>query len=343
MWNGSLRSKFSVMVLGGGLLLSAACVPVVTPPGSGGSTSPTVVPPTTTAGVAGKPVAPSNGVLFGLWENPGEGNHTTEAEHALWLWRETFLGRKADIGHQFYPFGTTWPTQRETWHIQNGRTPMISWNGTTASDINAGKHDALIRTRAKALKALNSPVFLRYFWEPDAAAKRAMAVSPAAYIAQWKRVRSIFASEGATNAAFVWCPTAYAFKNGDAPKYYPGDGQVDWICADGYNWGQTQGGDKWRDWTTIYQSFYDFGTAHDKPMIAGEYGSVERRSGEKAQWFRTMRAQVKYMPRIKAIVYFDSLRQDDGVWRDWRVDTSADSYKAFRELARDPYFNTRNR
>jgi beta-mannanase len=281
-------------------------------------------------------------VLFGLWENPA-GANTITTEKALWTKRETYLGRKADIAHQFYAFTNTFPTARETWHVANGRTPLISWNGANSNEINAGRHDALIRTRARAVKALNAPVFLRYFWEPDAAAKRAMAVSPAAYIAQWKRVRSIFASEGATNAAFVWCPTAYAFKNGDAPKYYPGDGQVDWICADGYNWGQTQGGDKWRDWTTIYQSFYDFGTAHDKPMIAGEYGSVERRSGEKAQWFRTMRAQVKYMPRIKAIVYFDSLRQDDGVWRDWRVDTSADSYKAFRELARDPYFNTRNR
>jgi hypothetical protein len=328
------------------LLLSAACVPTEAPVpgGTGGSTSPTIapLPDTTAAAAVGKPVAPSSGVLFGLWENPGEGNHTQEAERNLWLWRETFYGRKADIGHQFYPFTTPFPTSRETWHIQNGRTPLISWNGTNANDINAGKHDALIRTRAKAVKALNAPVFLRYFWEPDAGKKDEMAVSPAAYIAQWKHVRAIFASEGVTNAAWVWCPTAWAFNNGEAPKFYPGDNQVDWICSDGYNWGQTQSGDKWRDWNTIYKGMYAFGTAHNKPMMAGEYGSVERYPGEKAAWFRTTRQQIKAMPRIKAVVYFDSLRQEAGVWRNWRPDTSPDAYLAFREMARDPYFNTRN-
>jgi len=338
MWKlATLRRQLSLAALGTGLLLSAACVPTVTPPGSGGDVSPTAP-----ISSSSKPVAPSNGVLFGLWENP-DGDNTIATEKALWEKRETYLGRKADIGHQFYAFSNTFPTARETWHIQNGRTPLISWNGTNANEINAGTHDALIRTRAKAVKALNAPVFLRYFWEPDAEKKDTMSVSPAAYIAQWKHVRAIFASEGVTNAAWVWCPTAYAFKNGEAPKYYPGDDQVDWICADGYNWGQTQDGDRWREWKTIYQSFYDFGTLHNKPMIAGEYGTVERYAGEKAAWFRSMRTQLKDMPRIKAVVYFDSLRQEAGVWRDWRPDTTPDSYLAFREMARDPYFNTRNR
>lgn len=78
-------------------------------------------------------------------------------------------------------------------------------------------------------------------------------------------------------------------------------------------------------------------------MIAGEYGSVERYPGEKAQWFRTAREQLKQMPGIKAIVYFDSRRLEGGVWRDWRLDTSSGSMAAAIELANDPYFNTRGR
>lgn len=229
MWKHNLRRKLSVVTLGGGLLLTAACVPTPRPvPGGSGGTTPVPVQSTN------KPGIPATGTLFGLWENPGAGNYGETGEKALWTWREAQLGRKADIGHQFYPFATPFPTWRETWHIRNGRTPMISWNGTTSSTVNSGQHDGLIRTRARAVKALNTPVFLRYFWEPDAAKKDAMAQSPAAYIANWRRVHSIFQQEGVTNAAFVWCPTAWGFANGEAQTFYPGDQYVDWICADGY-------------------------------------------------------------------------------------------------------------
>ena len=40
--------------------------------------------------------------------------------------------------------------------------------------------------------------------------------------------------EGATNVSWVWCPTAEGFGSGDAPDFYPGDDQVDWLCVDVY-------------------------------------------------------------------------------------------------------------
>ena len=40
--------------------------------------------------------------------------------------------------------------------------------------------------------------------------------------------------EGATNVGWVWCPLATGFTDGRAQKYYPGDDQVDWLCADVY-------------------------------------------------------------------------------------------------------------
>jgi hypothetical protein len=36
------------------------------------------------------------------------------------------------------------------------------------------------------------------------------------------------------NAAWVWCPTANGFADGQAAAFYPGNNEVDWICADAY-------------------------------------------------------------------------------------------------------------
>ncbi len=56
--------------------------------------------------------------------------------------------------------------------------------------------------------------------------------SPASYRAAWAHVREIFAG---LPASFVWAPTAAAFASDSADRFYPGDGQVDWVAADGYN------------------------------------------------------------------------------------------------------------
>ncbi len=337
-----LRRITTVLLSVVGLLATTGCLATdaLTPRPDGGGEVTTALPGTEPdPGTASdKPAVPATGSYFGMWINP-VGDQTKAAVQAKWAEREAAMGRTADIAHSFYPFSTSFPSWRETWHLQHGRTPMISWNGTYSSDVNRGDHDDLIRTRAQGVKALGAPVFLRYFWEPEGSKKVAMAESPAAYIEQFRRVHRIFAQEGVTNAAWVWCPTSWGFKAGTAQPYYPGDDVVDWICADGYNFGPTKPSNTWSEWTTIYDAFYAFGQAHGKPLMAGEYGSVERYPGEKAAWFRSARNQIKAMPGIKAVVYFDCLRYEDSVWHDWRPDTSPDSWTAFTELAQDPYFN----
>src|SRR5438105_15657730 len=81
------------------------------------------------------------------------------------------------------------------------------------------------------------PVFIEWFPDMDTSS---LAVSPASFVSAWRHVHDIFAARGATNAVWVWCPSAPGFASSTAQAYYPGDTYVDWACADGYNWAPRQ-------------------------------------------------------------------------------------------------------
>jgi carbon monoxide dehydrogenase subunit G len=279
-------------------------------------------------------LVPANGALFGAWML--RDTNTSDATKAMVLNREAQMGRRFDTINRFYTWGATFPTWAETWDVQMGRTPMISWNGTTLTTVTGGTQDAMIRTRARAVAALGVDVFIRWDWEMDAGGG-----TPAQFIAAWKRIRSLFNAEGATNVAWVWCPTAWGFEQGYAQQWYPGDAEVDWMCSDGYNWAPTMPDSTWRMWEPIYRDSHDFAVAHNKPLMAGEWGAIERNAGEKAAWYNDARQAIKSMPNIAAIIAFDErrYRTDINAWMDWRVDSTASSLAAYTAWAADPYYN----
>jgi hypothetical protein len=287
------------------------------------------------------PLAPASGALFGAWMD--RGTEGTAAFQRMVLDREAQLGRQFDIANHFYPFFTQFPRERETWDLSLGRTPMISWNGTSTAAINRGEHDDLIRSRARGVADLDGDVFVRWFWEMDGDSSLDEAGSPSEYIAAWKRIRAIFRAEHATNAVWAWCPNAWGFERDIAAQWYPGDDEVDWVCADGYNWAPALKDAEWRDWKSIYADAHAFAVAHDKPLMAGEWGALERDDGEKAAWYEDARAAIKTMPNIAAIVAFDERRHRDDVnhWFNWTVDSSESTLLAYVAWARDPYFSTR--
>ena len=103
---------------------------------------------------------------------------------------------------------------------------------------------------------LNTPVFIRWFWEMDGNKKQGFISSPASYQKAWRHIHDIFGQAGATNAVWVWCPNASAFDDGNAMPYYPGGAYVDWVCGDGYNFAPNRPGDKWETPGEIYNGWY---------------------------------------------------------------------------------------
>ena len=289
------------------------------------------------------PEPPDEGAWLGAWVKPEHA--TPEGRLAAIADFERQLGRPLDIAHVYHKWEDPFPSSDDRALTDDGKILLLSWalDGTPGSDtrlIQAGREDELIRQRARAIKAWGAPILLEWRWEMDRPNVQAQVWSPADYIAAWKHLRGIFAEEGATNAAWVWCPLAVGFVDGRAQPFYPGDEHVDWICADVYPTKDI------KPFAEAAGPFLEFARQHPtKPVIIGEYGmKKERGEGLRQGWLRQMHDFVKTVPQIKALVYFDADNSGrDEKPYDMSLRTAPQSMAVFRQMAHDPYFDVRRR
>ncbi|MFU8873294.1 glycoside hydrolase family 26 protein [Micromonospora sp. SL4-19] len=293
---------------------------------------PTVEPRTAPVRTTGRgPVLPRKGAWLGAWVKPEFHNPTGRAS-ALDEFNQA-AGGKLALAHMFNTWNKPFPGPTERAFQAMGKLQMISWAGTDTRSTVSGAYDSLIRQRAEDVKAFGVPVLLRYRWEMDRPNLAASVHSPEDYIAAWKHIRAIFSEVGATNAAWVWCPHADGFADPkrNAAAYYPGDDQVDWLCADVYP------GPEWVSFSDRMDHFMAFAREHPRPVVIGEFGLTEEgRPGQRADWLREVRPYLKRHPQIKAALYFAG--KETKPLYDSTFDNDPESATVFREMATDPYF-----
>jgi len=193
-----------------------------------------------------------------------------------------------------------------------GAVPCVTWEPMgigaggretviPAERILAGEYDAYIAAFARAVRDFGAPVLVRlahemnlarYHWGSDAAGYGPQ--SPERYKALFRRVVEIFRAQSAGNALFVFCPNVDSLPVepwNRASAYYPGDGYVDVLGMDGYNWGTTHtkgahGYDSsFRPFKEIFRPLYDElkTLAPAKPVMVFETASASK-GGDKARW-----------------------------------------------------------
>jgi hypothetical protein len=153
-------------------------------------------------------------------------------------------------------------------------------------------------------------------------------------VAAWRHVHDIFASVGATNATWVWCPYADPFgRFGHLRSIYPGSRYVDWTCMDGYNWGRnTTNPHPWHGFSQIFDITYGRieKVAPRKPMLLAEISSSPNGG---RNMFRKLPAMY---PMVRGLVWFDSI--DRTV--DFSLETSAQALTAFASGIRPPNYRS---
>lgn len=256
-----------------------------------------------------------------------------------WNDLEAVPGSGRLIAHEFKSFTKPINTSLYQWHMDQGRDLLLTWNGTTASSILDGTHDAWIRQHAQELQGLSGTVKLRFWHEPDVSYKASwIEGDPQNYIDAWMYVRRLFVEEGAVdNIEWVWCPTAWNW-NEQGARFYPGDANVDWICADGYS-----GMNLDKPLSSIsseFTAFQAWANQHpSKPILIAEFGATERDAGDRAQWVQGIPGWVNASPNIRAVVYFDYDKRSEQPW-DWRLRTEADAWQAMMDVLSSAPFGT---
>ena len=204
----------------------------------------------------------------------------------------------------------------------------VSQPSFSLAKIAGGSFDTYLHAYAKSAKAFGSPVWLRPLhemngnWYPWGGTVNGN--TPASFVAAWRHIHDIFVAEGATNVSFVWCPnvdSVPATTANSIAAYWPGDGYVDFLGLDGYNFG----GSSWRSFSSTFSSAYAKVTSLSaKPVLVGEIGCATV-GGNKAAWITDMFKVIPAsFPRIAGIAWFNADKECD-----WRIESDSASLAAF--------------
>ena len=300
---------------------------------------PTYVSVSPRAGASGPPAIPGpEKAYLGAFIRPyplrGSNYDTTSLGQELHLLPSfnASLQRPLSVVHIYQPWTEPTPEAQIQQVRAGGAIPMIDWGcGDTDANIIAGADDTLISGFAHQLAALNAPIFLRWYYEPNfpGGADYASCIStlgPQGYVEAFRHIHDLFVAAGASNVAFVWNIGASGSDH-DWIDYYPGSAYVDWITADGYVRTSTPTpgvfSQRFAQW---YQTFADFG----KPLMITETAAF---SGAQQAYLNEIRAEAPAeFPLLKGVLYFDALGNLSG----YPLDSGG--MQSFRSLSSDPFF-----
>jgi hypothetical protein len=331
MPNRGVRAAVAVGVV---LVVAALLVPLFLSDSSPLHQKSTPIAPPPPVGAATAVPLPPSGAYVGAWVKPEKQTELGRINAVKDF--EQDAGRQLDVVHDYHTWDDFFPSEFDTYFARRPDTTLLlSWAGADTKDTADGKYDGLIRLRARDLKALKAPILLQYRWEMDRPNLQSVVHSGEDYIEAWKRIRSIFHEEGAENVDWVWCPTAEGFDDDRAQQFYPGDDQVDWLCADAYAVTPDE------PLADGLKSFLGWARGHDKPIMIGEFGTQAGGAGQRARWLADVGRLVQRTPQIKAFLYFDSNVDRDGRKRDWSLQSHGEDVQAYGALLAQPYFNTR--
>lgn len=305
-----------------------------TPPTVPPTTPPVVKPPTppvdnvpNSCEVSAK-LVPSCGVLYGASANPVAGESW---DNALVNFEKT-SGRTMDIAHYYKRGQSSMFPQPIELKRQNeaGKNRILFYNwkpsGLTWRQVANGAADGYLKQLAAHMKTnADKPFYLSLNAEMEDEVNAAAGSGQTAsdFRDFFRHTVEVLRSNGASNVVTVMNYTGIQ-KWGEMSWFkdlYPGNDVVDWIAQDPYAFGKPP------VWLTdfagmvnrtsnasTWPGFYNWAATNypDKPQMLGEWG-VDEDPGYptyKSDFFKTASTQLARLPKLKALVYWDSIGVD---------------------------------
>lgn len=227
-----------------------------------------------------------------------------------------------------------------------GAQPVVTWEpwralgdgrydtrAITLEQIADGVHDDQLYRWADELRAWGGTVHLRFAHEPNGdwyPWSPAGGTPPEVYVAAWRHVHELFRLKQATNVKWIWAVNVPHEGSSPIGELYPGDGYVDVVGVDGYNWGTSQQWSRWRSPEEIFGStLEEVGRlAPGLPVVITEVASAES-GGSKAAWNGELVSYLDGRREVSAFIWFDHDKEAD-----WRVGSTPGSAAALAAALR---------
>jgi hypothetical protein len=321
--------------------------------------SPSTEPPSEPDCEVGALAVPTCGVLWGV----APGAHTS-MDRAVALQRfEEMTQRPQAIFHAYHRGDEMFPTSWEKAIARDAANPRIlflNWKPARAtwSEIAHGDPSVdayLDRLAAHIRTTFPEPFFFTMHHEPedDVRANAMLGMTAKDYAAAYRYVVQRLRARGVTNLISTMVYMAYVPWNTKSwfEDLYPGDDVVDWVAWDAYAYSDPGYGHgdfaemmnrrsgRYPNWPGFYTwAAKEFPT---KPFMVAEWGVWYSSSHpqHQSEFFASVGRQMELFPRVKAMVYFETPRNQLGM--DSRIHLTQSSLSAYRDLGRLPVFQVR--
>lgn len=275
---------------------------------------------------------PSQGAYLGAYVEPT--SYTPGATIAAVRSFQRTVGAPITLVHTYHPWNSPFPNSADRYFVDSGKVLLLTWSGTPDTrKIVAGDYDGEIRARAEAVERLGHPILLEFRHEMDRPNLQWAVHGPKNFIAAWDHIRSIFSQVGADNVGWVWCPTGWGFSSGRAQAFYPGNNEVDWVCADIYSASSRQ------PLQVAAEPFLRWAKTTGKPIMIGEFAA----NGSSSSWSSWLLAAGELAGtdrQIKGMAYFDANGTDSqGRSFQYWLGGSGSALRTFGEMLSWPVFH----
>ncbi len=178
------------------------------------------------------------------------------------------------------------------------------------TEILNGDYDAQIISIATEVKSIRVPCFVRPGFEFGTGSSGVHSgISGPDFILVWNHIRSVFATVGVDNVAWVWNavnPDAF-----DYMSYYPGDDAVDWWGINYFTVSQMNSS----------EPFVLDAASHNKPVIVCESCPIHNggtgNADNWADWFVPYFGKITGHAHLKAFTYISDPWDKPGFWDEW--------------------------
>ena len=211
----------------------------------------------------------------------------------------------------------------------SGAVPVVQLqpDGIRLATITSGRWDRYLRAYADAVKAYGHPVILSFGHEMNGTwySWGSGHETPAAFVAAWRHVVTVFRRAGAANVTWLWAVTAVSGSSLSAPwigQWWPGAQWAGLVGVDGYYYRASD------TFTSVFgPTLSEVQTFTNAPTIISEVGigPNSSRDSQISGLFAGARAS-----HIGALIWFD-VDQHDGVYhQDWQLEGDPSAVSDFK-------------